>query len=128
TFVVAVMIFGLGAVVAFIEGAHKLSEPYPVEHVHINYIVLGVSMLFEIGSWIVAFREFRRAQGGRSWLAAARRSKDPTIFTVLFEDTAALLGLLAAFAGVALADLLGQPIFDGLAALATGVILRTTAA
>jgi cation diffusion facilitator family transporter len=128
TFVVAVMIFGLGAVVAFIEGLHKLGDPHPVEHVYVNYIVLGVSMLFEIGSWTVAFREFRRAQGGRSWLAAARRSKDPTVFTVLFEDTAALLGLIAAFVGVALADVLDRPIFDGLASLAIGVILVVTAA
>jgi len=128
TFVVAVMIFGLGAVVAFIEGLHKLGDPHPVEHVYVNYIVLGVSMLFEIGSWTVAFREFRRAQGGRSWLAAARRSKDPTVFTVLFEDTAALLGLAAAFVGVALADVLDRPIFDGLASLAIGVILVITAA
>jgi cation diffusion facilitator family transporter len=127
TFVVAVMIFGLGAVVAFIEGLHKLGDPHPVEHVYVNYIVLGVSMLFEIGSWTVAFREFR-AQGGRSWLAAARRSKDPTVFTVLFEDTAALLGLIAAFVGVALADVLDRPIFDGLASLAIGVILVVTAA
>jgi cation diffusion facilitator family transporter len=128
TFVVAVMIFGLGAVVAFIEGLHKLGDPHPVEHVYVNYIVLGVSMLFEIGSWTVAFREFRRAQGGRSWLAAARRSKDPTVFTVLFEDTAALLGLAAAFVGVALADVLNRPIFDGIASLAIGVILVITAA
>jgi cation diffusion facilitator family transporter len=128
TFVVAVMIFGLGAVVAFIEGLHKLHDPHQVEHVYVNYIVLGVSMLFEIGSWTVAFREFRRAQGGRSWLATARRSKDPTVFTVLFEDTAALLGLVAAFVGVALADVLDRPIFDGLASLAIGVILVVTAA
>jgi cation diffusion facilitator family transporter len=127
TFVVAVMIFGLGAVVAFIEGLHKLGDPHPVEHVYVNYIVLGVSMLFEIGSWTVAFREFR-AQGGRSWLAAARRSKDPTVFTVLFEDTAALLGLIAAFVGVALADVLDRPIFAGLSSLAIGVILVVTAA
>src|SRR5205085_9912779 len=127
TFVVAVMIFGLGAVVALIEGVHKLSDPHPVVHAYVNYIVLGVSMLFEIGSWAVAFREFRRAQGGRSWLAAARRSKDPTVFTVLFEDTA-LFGLVAAFAGVALADVLAQPVFDGFASLAIGGILVITAA
>jgi len=114
TFVVAVMIFGLGAVVALIEGVHKLSDPHPVAHVYVNYVVLGVSMLFEIGSWTVAFREFRRAQGRRSWFQPARRSKDPTVFTVLLEDTAALLGLVAAFFGVALADVLELPVFDGM--------------
>ena len=128
TFVVAVMIFGLGAVVAFIEGLHKLSDPHPVEHAYVNYIVLGLSTLFEIGSWIVAFREFRKEKGERGWLAAARHSKDPTIFTVLFEDSAALLGLLAAFIGVALTDALGMPVFDGIASLAIGGILVVTAA
>src|SRR6476646_1343647 len=127
TFVVAVMIFGLGAVVALIEGIHKLSDPHPVAHVYVNYVVLGVSMLFEIGSWTVAFREFRRAQGRRSWFQAARRSKDPTVFTVLPEDTAALLGLVAAFFGVALADVLELPVFDGIASLAIAVILLITA-
>ena len=128
TFVVAVMIFGLGAVVSLIEGVHKLSDPHPVAHVYVNYVVLGVSMVFEMGSWTVAFREFRRAQGERNWLQAARRSKDPTVFTVLFEDTAALLGLVAAFSGVALADVLDFPVFDGIASLAIAVILLITAA
>ena len=128
TFVVAVMIFGLGAVVAFIEGLHKLRDPHPVEHAYVNYIVLGLSTLFEIGSWIVAFREFREEKGKRGWLAAARHSKDPTIFTVLFEDSAALLGLAAAFVGVALTDALGMPVFDGIASLAIGGILVVTAA
>jgi cation diffusion facilitator family transporter len=128
TFVVAVMIFGLGAVIAFIEGAHKLADPHPVEHAYVNYIVLGLSTLFEIGSWAVAFREFRKDQGSRSWLAAARHSKDPTIFTVLFEDSAALLGLAAAFVGVALSDVLAMPIFDAIASLAIGGILVVTAA
>src|SRR6267154_3876178 len=128
TFVVAVMIFGLGAVVALIEGVHKLSDPHPVAHVYVNYVVLGVSMVFEMGSWTVAFREFRRAQGERNWLQAARRSKDPTVFTVLFEDTVALLGLVAAFSGVALADVLDLPVFDGIASLAIAVILLITAA
>src|SRR5437868_13842364 len=57
-FVVAVLIFGLGAVVSAIQGVHKLVEPEPVRHVVVNYVVLGLSILFEIGSWTVAFREF----------------------------------------------------------------------
>jgi cation diffusion facilitator family transporter len=128
TFVVAVMIFGLGAVVAFIEGLHKLGNPHPVEHAYVNYIVLGLSTLFEIGSWTVAFREFRKEQGERNWLSAARHSKDPTIFTVLLEDSAALLGLAAAFLGVGLSDVLAMPIFDGIASLAIAGILVVTAA
>src|ERR1700694_388321 len=92
-FVVAVLIFGLGAVVSAIQGVHKLSAPEPVRHVVVNYAVLGLLIGFAIGSWIVAFREFRRQQVAPGWFAAARRSKDPTVFAVLLEDTAALIGL-----------------------------------
>ena len=98
-FVVAVLIFGVGAVVSAIQGMHKLVEPEPVKHVVVNYIVLGLSILFEIGSWIVAFREFRHQQVAPGWLASARRTKDPTVFAVLLEDTAALIGLSLAEIG-----------------------------
>jgi len=128
TFVVAVMIFGLGAVIAFVEGLHKVRAPEPVEHPFVNYIVLGLSVVFEIGSWTVAFREFRKATEGRGLFAAARRSKDPTVFTVLFEDSAALLGLTAALVGLILADRLDLPVLDGVASLVIAGILAATAA
>jgi cation diffusion facilitator family transporter len=128
TFVVAVMIFGLGAVIAFVEGLHKVRAPEPVEHPFVNYIVLGLSVVFEIGSWTVAFREFRKATEGRGLFAAARRSKDPTVFTVLFEDSAALLGLTAALVGLILADRLDLPVLDGVASLVIAGILTGEAA
>ncbi len=126
-FVVAVLIFGLGAVVSAIQGVHKLSDPEPVKHVVVNYVVLGLSILFEIGSWIVAFREFRRQQVAPGWFASARRSKDPTVFAVLLEDTAALIGLVLAVIGIGLADVLDWPALDGVASLGIALVLVVTA-
>ena len=126
-FVVAVLIFGLGAVVSAIQGVHKLSNPEPVKHVIVNYVVLGLSILFEIASWIVAFREFRRQQVAPGWFASARRSKDPTVFAVLLEDTAALIGLVMAVVGIGLADLLNLPALDGVASLGIALVLVVTA-
>jgi len=126
-FVVAVLIFGLGAVVSALQGIHKLSDPEPVKHVVVNYVVLGLSILFEIGSWIVAFREFRRQQVAPGWFASARRSKDPTVFAVLLEDTAALIGLVLALIGIGLADVLAWPALDGVASLGIALVLGVTA-
>ncbi|HEV8679681.1 MAG TPA: cation diffusion facilitator family transporter [Stellaceae bacterium] len=126
-FVVAVMIFGLGAVVALIQGIEKLSDPEPVRNVVVNYVVLGLSILFEIGSWTIAYREFREQRGALGWLAAVRRSKDPTVFAVLFEDSAALIGLSLALVGIALADLLAIPALDGVASLGIALVLAATA-
>src|SRR3954454_6518808 len=96
TFVVAILIFGAGAGVLFLEGIERIRAPHPVENVWVNYAVLGASLLFEGAVWIVALRAFRTEKGSRPWLEAVRASKDPAVFTVLFEDTAALAGLLIA--------------------------------
>jgi cation diffusion facilitator family transporter len=127
-FVVAVMIFGLGALVAFYEGVEKILHAEPARYVVVNYIVLGASLLFEAGSWYVAFREFRHQRGRLGWLEAVRRSKDPTVFTVLLEDSAALIGLVIALIGIALAEILEMPRLDGIASLGIGVVLAATAA
>jgi len=127
-FVVAVMIFGLGALVAFYEGVEKILHAEPARYVVVNYIVLGASIVFEAGSWFVAFREFRHQRGRLGWLEAVRRSKDPTVFTVLFEDSAALIGLVIALIGIALAEILEMPRLDGIASLGIGAVLAATAA
>ena len=114
-FVVAILIFGLGAGISFYEGLAKISDPHPITNPVINYVVLAVAIVFELGAWLVAFREFRKVQGRATLLTAVRRSKDPALFTVLFEDTAAMLGLLFALAGIALADWLDMPWLDGAA-------------
>lgn len=128
TFVVAVLIFGVGAVVSVLQGIAKIAHPEPVEHAWINYIVLGLGVVFEGGVWIVALKAFNQQRGGRSWFSAVRHSKDPTVFTVLFEDTAALAGLAVALAGVFLSEALHLPVLDGVASVLVGLILAATAA
>jgi divalent metal cation (Fe/Co/Zn/Cd) transporter len=89
--------------------------------------VLGLSFLFEGASWRVALKEFRATKGSLGYLAAVRRSKDPTTFTVLFEDTAALVGLLIAFVGIAAAQAFDVPELDGVASVGIGLVLAATA-
>lgn len=126
-FVVAVLIFGLGAGVSIYEGIQKIHAPHAVEYAWINYIVLGLAILFEGAVWVVALRSFRKEKGRLGWIAAVRTSKDPTTFTVLFEDTAALLGLVTALVGVYLSERLALPVLDGVASLIIGCILAVTA-
>ena len=123
SFIVALMVFGLGAGVSFYEGIHHILHPESISDPLVNYVVLGLSFLFESGSWWVAFREFRAAKGQRGYMEAIGVSKDPTTFTVLFEDSAALAGLLIAFAGIASAQILAMPALDGVASLGIALVL-----
>jgi cation diffusion facilitator family transporter len=127
TFVVAVLVFGVGAGVSLLQGAARILEPRPVENPRVNYVVIAASLLFEGATWLVAVRAFRRTKGSRSWIDAVRFSKDPTVFTVLFEDTAAILGLVVALLGVWLSETLAMPVLDGVASVVIGVILAGTA-
>jgi cation diffusion facilitator family transporter len=128
SFVVAILIFGLGAGISFYEGVQKLLHPHPISDPHINYIVLGSAMVFEAAAWWIAYKEFGKVRGNFGLFEAIQRSKDPTIYTVLFEDTAAMLGLVAAMIGIACADKFGIVWADGAASVAIGVILAGTAA
>ncbi len=128
TFVVAILIFGVGAGVSFFEGLHKLNTAEPIREPVVNYIVLALAMIFEGTAWTIAFRTFNRQRGSRGLFHALRRSKDPTVFTVLFEDSAALLGLLLALAGVACSQYFGNVVFDAIASMGIGLILAVTAA
>lgn len=128
TFVVAVLIFGVGATVSVVEGLSKVRALHPIENAWVNYLVLGLALVFEGTVWIVALRAFRQVKGKLSWLRAVRQSKDPTVFTVLFEDTAAMLGLLVALIGLLLGQSLDMPVLDGVASLLIGFILAGTAA
>ena len=127
TFVVAILIFAVGAGISIYEGISKLLAPHPISSPHVNYIVLAIAMVFEAAAWWVAFKEFNRSKGRLGYLAAVRQSKDPTVFTVLFEDSAAMLGLIAAFIGIFLSDRLGMPALDGAASIVIGLILGGTA-
>ena len=126
-FVVAILIFAVGAGVSIYEGVQKMLAPHVIENPLVNYVVLALAFLFEAVAWLVALREFRTTRGKRSYLEAVRQSKDPTVFTVLFEDTAAMLGLAVAFAGVLGAQFLGIAELDGAASIVIGAILAITA-
>jgi cation diffusion facilitator family transporter len=127
-FVVAILIFGLGAGVSVFQGIDKIRAPHPIESVAVNYVVLGLSLLFEGATWWVAFRAFRREARDEGLLSAVRRSKDPTVFTVLLEDSAAVAGLLIALVSLALTAALDMPVLDGVASVLIGLLLAATAA
>lgn len=127
SFVVAILIFAVGAGVSLYEGVHRLLDPQPVANVYINYIVLGLALLFEGGAWFFALREFSTLKGKASYLQAVQRAKDPSMFVVLFEDSAAMLGLAVALLATLLGQLTGNIYFDGAASIIIGLILGATA-
>jgi cation diffusion facilitator family transporter len=127
-FVVAILIFGLGAGVSIYEGWRHIAEPEPLRNPLVNYIVLGVAFALEGTSWGIAMREFAGSKGDASWWQAVRNSKDPATFIVLFEDSAALAGLSVAAVGVWASHAWGDPRIDGWASIAIGVILAGVAA
>ena len=127
SFVVAILIFAVGAGVSIYEGVVHIIHPKPVENPLVNYVVLGLALLFEGSAWFFALREFSRAKGKWGYVEAVQRGKDPTMFVVLFEDSAALLGLLVALLGVTLSQLTGILVFDGIASVIIGLLLGATA-
>jgi cation diffusion facilitator family transporter len=127
TLIVAVLIFGIGGGISAYEGILHLLHPGSLENVAWSYSVLGLAIVFESYVFMVAWREFRAAKGSQSLWRAIRTSKDPTTFTVLFEDAAALSGLIVAMTGVFLTHRLGNPYFDGIASIVIGLILAAVA-
>ena len=127
SFVVAILIFAVGAGISIYEGVRHILHPEPIENPHVNYIVLGLAMLFEGGAWILAWIEFDKHRGRKPRLRAIHEGKDPSMFVVLFEDSAAMLGLVVAFIGILLADRTGILFFDGAASIVIGLILGATA-
>ena len=126
-FIVALLVFALGAIVSIYQGIHHMYHPEAMSNPMINYIVLGIAILCEGTSWFVALKAFRKIKGKQGYFEAFRRSKDPTTFTVLFEDTAALIGLLIALVGIYLSHALNMPMLDGLASVLIGVVLAISA-
>jgi cation diffusion facilitator family transporter len=127
SFAVAILIFAVGSGVSLYEGIIHTIHPEPMGNPMVNYVVLGLAMLFEGAAWYFAFTEFSRAKGKWGYIEAVKRGKDPTMFVVLFEDSAAMLGIVVAFLGVLLVDLTGILIFDGIASIIIGLILGGTA-
>lgn len=128
SFIVAILIFAVGAGISIFKGVHHVLHPVPIDRPYINYIVLALAMLFEGAAWYFAFAEFTKAKGKWGYLRAVQRGKDPALFVVLFEDSAAMLGLIVAMAGIFLSQLTANPIYDGIASIIIGLILAATAA
>lgn len=126
SFVVALLIFALGAGVSIYEGLLHIWQPVPIENYEASYIVLGLSFLFEASTWGVAARAFEKQRGSLGFIEAATRSRDPTSFLVLFEDSAALIGIAIAFAGTLLVQMTGIQRFDGIAFVGIGLVLALT--
>jgi cation diffusion facilitator family transporter len=127
SFVVAILIFAVSAGISIYEGVHHLLAPRPMESPVVNYIVIGLAMIFEGIAWAIALTTFSRAKGKWGYLEAVHRGKDPSLFVVLFEDSAAMLGLAVAFVGILLTQITGSPYFDGAASIVIGLILGGTA-
>ncbi|WP_395612317.1 cation diffusion facilitator family transporter [Allosphingosinicella sp.] len=127
SFVVAVLVFALGAGVSVYEGVIHILEPEEAVSPGVAYAVLAFAFLLEGGSTLAAFREFRAAKGSLGWFQAVRQSKDPPAFIVLLENGAAMAGILVAAAGLALSQATGNPFFDGAASVVIGLILGVTA-
>jgi cation diffusion facilitator family transporter len=127
SFVVAILIFAVGSGVSIYEGIRHVMHPNIIENPNINYIVLALAILFEGAAWLFAFKEFGKVKGKRGYIEAVQHGKDPSMFVVLFEDSAALLGLLAALLGIWLTQQTGNPVFDAAASIVIGLILGGTA-
>jgi cation diffusion facilitator family transporter len=127
SFVVAILIFAVGAGLSIYEGIHSLYNPKPIENAYVNYIVLVLAMLFEGAAWYFAFKEFTKTKGKWGYIDAVKHGKDPSLFMVLFEDSAAMLGLVIAFIGILLGQITGNPMYDGIASILIGCILAGTA-
>ena len=127
SFVVAVLVFSLGAGVSIYEGIIHIAHPEHAGSPLIAYIVLLIAFVLDGWSTMVAFREFKAAKGALGWVEAIRRSKDPAGFIVLLENGAAMAGILVAAAGLAIAQYTHDPFYDGAASIVIGAILGVTA-
>ena len=125
--IVAVLIFGLGGGVSFYEGVQHILHPEPMRDPLWNYVVLGAATVFEGASFAIALRQFLKQAGDTPFWEALHRSKDPTNYTVLAEDAAALAGLGVAAIGIALSHALQMPELDGAASIVIGLLLAGVA-
>lgn len=123
SFLLAIVVFAVGAGFSFYEGISRLLHPIPLENPMWNYVVLSLAALFEGASLVVGYRQFRLEAGSRTFWRTLRESKDPSTFSVVLEDGAALIGLAIAFAGIWAAEHFGQPVYDGVASILIGILL-----
>ncbi|HAT29788.1 MAG TPA: cation transporter [Janthinobacterium sp.] len=127
SFIVALMVFALGAGVSIYEGVLHLLAPAPITDPLLSYAVLGLAFLFEGASWLASLSQFRAAKGALGYYEAFHKSKDPATFIVLFEDSAALIGILIATAATFASSSLDWPLADAIGSLLIGLVLAATA-
>ncbi len=127
SFVVALLLFTLGAAFSVYEGVHKILDPHPIESPAVGLVILGVAAALEAFSFRTAIVESRPLKGSLSWWRFIRRSKEPELPVVLLEDFGALVGLLLALVGIGLTVLTGDPVWDGIGTVGIGVLLGTIA-
>ncbi len=127
TLVVAVLVFALGAGLSIYEGVMHLEHPQLLTNIHITYAVLAAALVFEGISWWNAWREIRRRRRQETIFQGDHRTKDPTLIAVLFEDSAAMMGLMVALDGIAARQVFHAPLFDALASIGIGLILGAVA-
>jgi cation diffusion facilitator family transporter len=125
--IVGVLIFGVGGGISFYEGVLHVRDGPPLTDPFRNYVVLAAAAVFESASFVVAWRQFARERGRTPFWRALRTSKDPTTFTVVAEDAAALAGLAIAALGVFLSHELDLPELDGMASMLIGLLLALVA-
>src|ERR1700693_4016360 len=128
SFLVALLVFALGAGFSIFVGVQRVRKPGPIQAPIVIYVVLSVAFILEGSSWVVSLRQFGAAKGELSYYEAFRRSKDPPSFMTLFEDSAALLGIAVAGLGTFGSIALRRPALDGVASILIGLILAGTAA
>lgn len=128
SFIVSIMIFGLGGGISIYQGISHIIKPEEMGDPTINYIVLGLSIIFEGASLIIAIKQFNKVRGNTPWWEAVVKSKDPSSFLVLFEDAAAVAGLFIVMIFVYLSHALNKPYLDGVASLLVGLILVVVSA
>lgn len=125
--IVAILIFGFGGGISVYEGVMHMLNPQPIEDPKWNYIVLGCAAIFEGISFSVALRAVWKEKGARPFWRTLHASKDPSTFTVLAEDSAALTGLALAAIGIYCSQRFDMPVFDGAASVAIGILLAVVA-
>lgn len=127
TLIVAVIFFAVGGGVSSYEGIRRLMHPEPLADPTWSYVVLGVAAVFDGTSFTIAYRQFAKTRGGVGLWTAMRRSRDPSVFTVVLEDLADLTGIAFAFLGVFFGHRLGNPSLDGVATVGVGLVLGAVA-
>ncbi|HYK19909.1 MAG TPA: cation diffusion facilitator family transporter [Pyrinomonadaceae bacterium] len=127
TLVVGVLIFGVGGGMSTYEGIQHILHPVLPENPAWSYSVLGIAIVFEATTWLFGWKAFSAERGGRGVLETIHDTKDPSSFTVILEDSAALLGLVFAFLGIFLGRQFGLPYLDGVASVSIGLLLCAVA-